>query len=644
MIRQDRVYRFGNFTLNPVDRSLRQEGREIHLRPKVYETLLYFVERHGHLVKKEELLSSIWSDVIVTDNTLNKCIEELRHVLQDNPHQPHLIQTVPRVGFKFIADVMIEPDASESRAINNDRVSPDIFPEREKTWTGKPAEAGSSSELQSVKPVFSSRLIKRVIVGGSILLLCLLIWYGITDLTGDPGYFNSIAVLPFSNLSGDSDQDYFSDGMTDALISDLAMIRSLRVISRTSVMSYKKVLKPLPEIARELNVDLIVEGSVQRAGDRVRITAQLIHAKTDQHLWVKTYERDIHDILILQRELAHAIASEIRSELTLPYDREMTEQVDPEAYEYYLKGRYYWNKRTPEDFRKGIVYFEQAVAHDSNFALAYVGLADSYNMLSNYNVIPPNEVIPHVNEALVRAFGIDGGLAEAYASHAFTNMFYDWDWPEAKKALIRAIEINPNYAEAHHWYGLFLAMQGQFDDALIEMKHAQNLDPLSIIINTNIGWVLYFAGRYDEAVDQIQHSLEFDPAFVSGHIKLGWTYEQLGRHDDAIEEFRTGIRLVGNDPALQAILGRAYALADLNDEALHILEQLQERGQEEYVTPYMIAVIYTVFGDFEQAFDWLHTAYDDRDGWLAWLNVDPKLDPLRIDPRFAELAGKIGFK
>jgi tetratricopeptide (TPR) repeat protein len=223
-------------------------------------------------------------------------------------------------------------------------------------------------------------------------------------------------------------------------------------------------------------------------------------------------------------------------------------------------------------------------------------------------------------------------------------MFYDWDWPEAKKALIRAIEINPNYAEAHHWYGLFLAMQGQFDDALIEMKHAQNLDPLSIIINTNIGWVLYFAGSYDEAVDQIQHSLEFDPAFVSGHIKLGWTYEQLGRHDDAIEEFRTGIRLVGNDPALQAILGRAYALADLNDEALHILEQLHERAQEEYVAPYMVAVIYTVFGDFEKAFDWLHTAYDDRDGWLAWLNVDPKLDPLRTDPRFAELAGKIGFK
>jgi TolB-like protein/DNA-binding winged helix-turn-helix (wHTH) protein/predicted negative regulator of RcsB-dependent stress response len=636
---QERVYRFGNFTLAVNEHCLHRGSQEIHVRPKVFDTLLFLVERHGHLITKTELLNGIWSDVIVTENTLNKCIEEVRHVLNDSPQNPLFVQTISRVGFKFIGRVETSPPSNEHDA--NDPAS------LRAADVEKPEPATKQVVMKQGKipyvTFFSVRL-RRDIFGLVVgLAAVIIIAVGLELMHRESPVFDSIAVLPFVNLSGDRDQEYFADGMTEALIADLAKIPALKVISRTSVMLYKGTPKPLSEIASALNVSLVIEGSVFRDGNHVRIITQLIDARTDQHLWVGSYDRDVRDILLLQKDLSQAIAKEIHAELTAQEKTMSTPQVDPLAYEAYLKGRYFWNKRTSDGFRKGIQYFEQAIGRDSTYALAYVGLADCYNMLSNYDVLAPAEVHAKIVSAIAKALKINSNLAEAHASLAFAKMFYEWDSKGAEMILRRAIELNPNYADAHHWYGLCLAMQQRFDEARAEMKVAQTLDPLSIIINTNIGWVLYFARQYDQAVKQFQASLELDSAFVSAHVKLGWAYEELAMSDKALAEFKSGLRLLGDDPALQAILASGYAGAKMKSEALVIIDQLKDRTNRQYVTPYMTAVVYAGLGDNDQAFQWLQKAYRGRDGWLAWLQVDPKLDPLRDDPRFVKLMDHVAL-
>lgn len=555
-------YQFGNFTLVTDEHSLQMDHQEIYLRPKLFETLFFLIERNGHLVRKDELLDAVWPNVIVTENTLYKCIEELRKVLQDKPQHPQFIQTIPRVGFKFIAEV---------KKISSD----------------------------------------------------------------------SLAVLPFANLSGDSNLDYFADGITEALIADLSKNLSIRVISRTSAMVYKNILKPLPEIASKLNVDLVVEGSVLCKSNNVQIIAQLIHAQTDQHIWSEIYEGDILDIRSLEREIALAIAGEIKSVPTLQQKKPTVEKIIPKAYEAYLKGRYYWNKRTSEGFRKGIKYFEQAIQIDAGYASAYIGIADCYNMLSNYDILSPNEVYPKVNAAITKAFSIDQKLSDAFTSRAFVKMFYEWSWQKSGKDLLQAIELNPNCADAYHWYGLCLTMQHRFDEALKVMKKALSLDPLSMIINTNIGWILYFARKYIDAIEQLQQSIEFEPNFGSGHVKLGWVYEQLGKYDEAITEFQIALK-IDYSLALEAILAHTFALALKKNEAIKIIGQLKEKAQQEYITPYLMAIIYIALQDKKNALAWLKKAYHDRDGWMAWIKVDPKLDPLRPDPEFISLMKLIG--
>jgi TolB-like protein/DNA-binding winged helix-turn-helix (wHTH) protein/Flp pilus assembly protein TadD len=637
MLAQENIYRFGDFTLAVREHCLRNGTQEIHLRPKVFDALLYLLERQGRLVSKGELLDGIWPDVIVSENTLNKCVEELRKALRDNPHDPLFIQTISRVGFKFIAPVKksILPVPTEIEASHEKSGLPG----------GSEAAAESYDPEKASYSTASARRIRRNVVGATaIILLLIAIAAGVKFLHGgDRPAFESLAVLPFTNLSASPEQEYFTDGITEALIANLAQTQSLRVISRTSVMRYKELRKPLPEIARELNVDLVIEGSVLRYDNRVRIVVQLIDARSDRHLWVKSFERDIQDIPVLQQELSLAITRKIRSELMPRQKTEGVAATDPHAYEAYLKGRHFWNKRTAIGFRKGIQYFEEAIIRDSTNALAYVGLADCYNMLGNYDILAPARVYLKAKEALARALNIDSDLAEAQASLAFTKMFYEWDLQGAERDLIQAIELNPNYADAHHWYGLCLAMQQRFDEALVEMNQARTLDPLSTIINTNIGWVYYFARDYNKAVSQFRQSLELNSNFVSAHVKLGWAYEQLQMHEEALAEFQMGMRLQENDPALHAILGRAYAAANRKEEAYAIISQLENRADREYVTAYMIAVIYTGLGDRDKAFEWLQTAYRNRDGWLAWLKVDPKLDTLRADPRFGELLVDVGL-
>jgi serine/threonine protein kinase/Flp pilus assembly protein TadD len=462
------------------------------------------------------------------------------------------------------------------------------------------------------------------------------------------GRIQSVAVLPLADLSDQQPApDYFADGMTEALITDLAKIKALRVISRTSVMQYKGVQRPLPQIARELNVDAVVEGSVLRSGKRVRITAQLIDAATDQHLWAESYERDLRDVLSLQGEVARAIANDIQVKLTPQEQARLVSarSVDPEAYQLYLKGRFYWSKRTEAGLKKGIEYFHQAIDLDPNYALAYAGIADCYSLLGwdLFGPLPPREALPIAKAAARKALETDDSLAEAHNSLAWTKLAFDWDWTGAEREFKRAIELNPGYAITHHWYAECLAGMGRYAEALAEIRQAQELDPLSLIISSIVGWVLYFDRKNDQAIAEFRKTLELDPNFWVAHWTLGRAYEQKAMFTEAIAEIQKAIDFSGSSPLSLAALGHTYAVSGRRAEAERVLNQLKDSSKQTYISPYGIAAIHAGLGEKDQAFLWLEKAYEERSGWLIWLRAEPGSDPLRSDPRFQDLLRRIGL-
>jgi len=488
-------------------------------------------------------------------------------------------------------------------------------------------------------------------VAGLLVLAALLVglnvgrWRGRLLGRGTSPRIESLAVLPIANLSGDPQQEYFADGMTEALITDLSKIGALSVISRTSVMRYKGTTKPLPEIARELNVDAVVEGSVQRSGDRVRVTAQLIGARTDTHLWAESYDRDLHDILALQDDVARAIANQIKVKLT-PQEQvrlASARPVNPETHEAYLKGRYYWNKRTEEGFHRSIEYFSEATEKDPNYALAHAGLADSYIILGYFSLLPAKEAYAKAREAATRALELDDTLAEAHNALATAKADYDWDWPGAEREFRRAIELNPGYATAHQWYGRLLSELGRHEEALAEIKRAQELDPLSLIINAVGGRILLYAGRDDLAIEQLRKTLEMDPNFAHAHWFLGMAYVRKGALAEAIAEFQRATTLSSNFTQYKAGLGHAYARAGKSAEARKLLYELKELSKRRYVSWCDFAAIYAGLGDKDQAFACLERAYAQRDARLVELKVDARLDPLRADLRFADLLRRVGL-
>jgi len=515
-------------------------------------------------------------------------------------------------------------------------------------------ESATSKALPAA-PRFRFRLGVASVLAASLLVAVVLwlLWRDVGGFRGrplsraGPPDIQSLAVLPLENLSRDPEQEYFADGMTEAIIADLTKIRALRVISRTSAMQYKDVKKPLPQIARELNVDAVVEGSVLRSGDRVRITAQLIHAPTDRHLWADSYERDLRDVLALQRDIAQAIAQEIKVTLTPQEQAQLAKArpVDPEAHQLYLKGRYHWNKRTAEDFKKALEYFQQAIAKDPSYPPAYAGLADTYGLLGYYayDVLPPREAMPKAKAAALKALEIDGSFAQAHVSLAWVRQTYDWDWPAAEKEFKRAIDLNPGYATAHHWYSLHLATLGRRDEALAEAKRALELDPLSIIINHIVGLQHYWARRFDQAIEQFRKTIDMDPSFPIAHWSLGRAYAAKGMYREAIAEYEKYSALTGGSGRALAALGSAHARSGDRREALRVLEQLNAISKQRYVPSHQFADVSIGLGDKDQAFAWLDKVYDERSSYLTWLKVEPLFDPLRSDPRFADLVRRVGL-
>jgi TolB-like protein/Tfp pilus assembly protein PilF len=452
-------------------------------------------------------------------------------------------------------------------------------------------------------------------------------------------------VLPLVHLSGDPEQEYFADGMTEALITDLAQIADLRVVSRTSAMQYKGVSKPLPEIARALQVDAVVEGTIARSGDRVRITAQLIDAASDTHLWARSYERDLSDVLALQGEVAAAIAGEIRVRIEPQVKARLSRErrVDPRAYEAYLRGRYHWNRRSADGIRRGIEYFQEAIDRDPGYAPAYAGLAQAYDTLGSYNFLPPGEAFSLARAAVTRALELDESLPEAHVAWGGVLQSHLWDWPGAESEFRRALELDPNLAGAHHWYSDFLMAMGRHDEAIASARRAVELDPLNLAINMTLGAAYFYARRYEEAMAQQRRTLDLDPSFAPAHRSMGGALEQLGRYDEAIAEYRKGAAL-SDDLSATSLLAHTYAVSGQREEAWRILEDLEEAAaRDRYVSPYSLAAAYAGLGNADRAFELLNRGYHSRDRGMAMLLVAPRFDPLRADPRFTDLLRRMKF-
>jgi TolB-like protein/DNA-binding winged helix-turn-helix (wHTH) protein/Flp pilus assembly protein TadD len=628
--------RFGVFELDPRAGELRKHGVRVRLQEQPFQVLAMLLERSGEVVTREELKKKLWpADTFVDfDHGLNKVINKIREALSDSAESPRFVETVARRGYRFLADVR----AADPAPASSPEVASQPKPEREKR--DREDLARNPVKLKSLLP---SRAKMWALVLALLLAASVAVWDHSSNRPSPD--IRSLAVLPLESLSGDASQDYFADGMTDELITDLGQISALRVISRTSVMAYKRARKPLPQIARELNVDAVVEGSVLRSGERVRITAQLIEASADRQLWSQSYEGELRDTLALQNQVAKAIADQIRINLS-PQERAalgVVKLVNPEAYESYLKGRYFWNKRTAEGLKVALAYFNQAIEEDAKYARAYSGLADTYALLGDwqYAVMTPKQALPRAKAAAAKALELDSALGEAHNSLAFCLDGFDWNFDSAGKEFRRAIELNPGYATAHHWYAWHLSLLGRYDQAIAEMKKAESLDPLSLIISADLAEVLMLAHFYDESIRQSRKTIEMDPNFAFAHNQLGQAYLQKQMYDAAVAEMQNAVQLSAGSPTLLANLARAYVAIGKRSEAVKLLNELKKRSNPSDSHASEIAVVYAALDDKDQAMNWLEKAYQER--FNPGVLLRPGFDPLRSDVRFKDLLRRVGL-
>ena len=637
--RPNSVLRFGTYEVSFQSGEVRKAGLRIRVQQQPLKLLEILLEHPGQVITREELRSRVWPDESFGDfdQALNIAIGKVRSALGDSAENPRFIETLPKRGYRFIADVtIVDADARLKRQEPAAGDQPATDP------GDKIPDAGLA--VGPNRRVWATRWVIGVLALVIASLSILSVWRFRSRAPASTG-IRSIAVLPLENLSGDASQNYFADGMTDALITDLAQISALRVISRTSVMVYKGARKPLPQIARELNVDAVVEGTVLRSGDQVRITAQLIEASTDKHIWSQSYEGELRDTLALQNRVAGAIADQIRINLT-PREQAALKNVkvvNPDAYESYLKGRYFWNKRTADGLKVALAYFKQAIDEDPKYAQAYSGLADTYALLGDwqYAVMTPKEAFPKAKAAAIKALELDSTLGEAHNSLAFVLEGFDWDFDSAGKEFQRAIELNPGYATAHHWYAWHLSLVGRFDEAIAEMRKAENLDPLSLIINADLAELLGLAHSYDESIRQSRKTIEMDPNFALAHNQLAQAYLQKQMYDEAVAELQEAVKLSGGGPTCIANLARAYVASGKRKEAVKLLSDLKRRSNPGYSNAAEIAMIYASLGDTDQAMNWLEKGYEER--FNPGVLLRPGFDPVRSDSRFQNLVHRIGL-
>ncbi len=628
----NRLYEFGPYQVDPQKLQLWRDGSAVPLPPKAAEILLVMLAHSGETVSKEELMRSVWPDSYVEESNLTQNIFLLRKALGETAQHSSYIITIPGKGYRLAADV---------RQIENGSAPPAVVES-----AAHPEQLAVTNSERS--PARKSRWLW--LLAASLVLIAFVAaiqWHGHPSPPQPAGRV-MLAVLPFENLTGDPAQEYFSDGMTEEMIAQLGNLdpEHLGVIARTSVMHYKNGKAPLDQIGRELGVQYVLEGSVRRDADKVRITAQLIQLKDQSHLWARRYDRELNSTLALQSEIAQEIAGEIQHALgpsRFPLAAEPPQQSSTsfEAYDAYVRGRYFWNKRTAAGFEQAIGYFQQAIAKDPNYAQAYAGLADSWVLLPAFSVLPPAEPVQKARAAATKALQLDEGLAEAHTSLALITENYDWNWPAAEKEYRRAIELNPNYATAWQWYAEYLTWLGRFDEALRASERARELDPLSLIIAADNGMISYYARQYDRAATKLNAVLEMDPSFTRAH-SVSAVYVETGQFAQALADIEKCKPLFGMSrywSAMAYTLGRAGRTA----EARHAIQELLKLSAHQTVDPAGIAWAYAGMKDKDHTLLWLNKAYEQRSNAMTSLKVEPGFDFLRSDPRFQDLIHRVGL-
>ena len=640
--------KFGAFEVSFDSGEMRKAGMRIRVQQQPLKVLLILLEKPGEVVSREQLRNRLWANESFGDfdQAVNIAIGKLRSALGDSAENPRYIETLPKRGYRFIAEVSLveyEDRTGElmvSEAGDSDQVSPsDEFPA---VTSNSAAEISVTTVALKRRPRSLLLITLGVMLGLTLSIIAFLLT---RSFVHRPTGIRSLAVLPLDNFSGDPSQAYFADGMTDQLIADLAKIRALRVVSRTSMMRYKGAQKSLPEIARELNVDAIVEGSVFRSGDQVRITAQLIQVPVDKHLWADSYQGNVRDTLAVQNRVALAIAERIRIEVS-PREQaalKNAKKIDPESYEAYLKGRYSWNQRTADGLRKAVDYFNEAIAKDPSYAAAYSGLADTYALLGDWEfaVMAPKDAMPRAISAARKAMELDDSLAEAHASLAFCLEGFEYDFTAADGEFRRAVELDPGYATAHQWYAWHLSLMGRNTEAIAEMKKAENLDPVSLVVNADLAELLLIAHLPDDSIQQSLRTIKMNPNFAFAHNQLAQAYIQKQMFNEAITELQEAIRLAGDSPIFVANLARAYAGSNRKAEASALLNNLRKRSDADSPLVAEIAMIYTALGEKDQAMRWLEKGYEGR--FNPGVLERPCFDALRSYPRFQELVHRIGL-
>jgi TolB-like protein/DNA-binding winged helix-turn-helix (wHTH) protein/Tfp pilus assembly protein PilF len=629
--------RFGEFELDLQTGELWKSDIRVNLPPQPAKVLALLVSRPAQLVTRDEIQREIWGDHTVVDfeHGLNFAIKKIRDTLGDNPEAPFYIETLPRRGHRFIARVEPVP-AGVVRPI----APPEVAPPISKNHAASRPNRRLVTAMIGLVCALATAIVALSVPGlrDRLRLHAPFPW-----LAAAPRV-ESIAVLPFENLSSDADQEYFADGMTEELITSLGEVSDLRVISRTSVMRFKRSKEPLPEIARELRVDAVIEGTVARSGNHVRITANLVQAATDRHLWAQSYDSEIEDMLALQGNVARSIAAAVRANQSPEPNRPANERrVNPEAYEACLKGKYYLSEWTKEGFEKAIASFRRALDVDPTYAPAYEGLAEAYNQQALWGLQPAGEIYPTARAAAAKALELDDTLAEAHAVLGEIKLVFDWDWPGAEQELKRAIDLNPNSATAHYYYGVFLTAMSRSDEAIKEAQKTLELDPLTPTSNLQLGWVLYYSRHYNESIIQLKKTQALAPDFALANMELGWNYAQLGMYPEAVAECQRAISRMPDEQVTITSCSRVYALAGRRQEALALLAHLKEASSRNYVDPYNLAYIYDGLGDDSHAIEWLQQAYRERSASLYALKIETWSERLRTDPRFRDLVRRMDY-
>jgi DNA-binding winged helix-turn-helix (wHTH) protein/TolB-like protein/lipopolysaccharide biosynthesis regulator YciM len=644
-------YQFGRFRLDTAERVLLREGELVPLTPKVFEILITLVEHSGQVVEKDDLMKRVWPNTFVEEGNLTQNVSLLRKALGESAGGVQFIETVPRRGYRFIAET------SESTA---DKVSHVYRAEGlESKGNGRQVELGNDAtapastlsqtvqapDISETGEGFSNlaSFRKNNVTFALVFAVVVIAIVGAVYFTGrskagvvSANTIQSIAVLPFVDEAGDADAQYLNDKIAESLINSLSKLPQLRVVPRSVVASYKGQVDPR-KVGRDLNVRAIVTGRMSRHGDIISIQADLIDLENVAQLWGQHYDHKLADIMLVQEDISRDIFENLRLKLNVEEKKQL------EAYRLYLKGRNAWNKRTADGLQQGIDFFNQTIAIDPNYGAAYAGLADCYNMLVVYGSLQPKDGFPKAKAAAMKALEIDENQAEAHTSMAFIKFRWDWDRVETEREFQTAIKIKPGYAPAHQWYSSYLVAVERFDEAIAEAKRTEELEPLSFVASSHLGWIYYLSGKNDEAIEQCRKILDRDPNSFPARRYLGLAYEAKGMFPEAIAEFQRGVQLSGS-PLMLALLGHAYAVSGKKAEALQVLNDLEQLQSQRYVSPYTVAAIYTGLGQQEQAFNWLEKAVDERDIWLMNLKVDPVFARLRSNRRFTDLLARIRLR